>query len=321
MIAIFAFALVAFLIILLSLSANVKAEHLDMDVYVNGTMNMTISIEVNVSDMRVDLYGTNMIELDNGSVVGPKDAVLQDSFVVSRNQMKDICYNASWLWDQWASIPEMPPQDFYDYVKGLGYDDQFHVFAFWAICQQEDLVETMDYIKENEDDWRRDRVGISEYGVIWLIRDAIRFLNCGESCVSGDWLGGEEHRQNSIRVGLELDKYFASDKDVDNLKATIQDLQFRTEALENTMEIVEHNAYCKGKEEVINKYQLTPSKEFEIECGKENVKTESSNSLTGSVTSSNVDVGIAKGLKIALIVLGALIAVLVIIAIIKVLKK
>jgi hypothetical protein len=101
-------------------------------------------------------------------------------------------------------------------------------------------------ISGNEEGWETDRVGISSERVVKLIRDAVL------------WLLGKnpDAMKDEKDIGTYLDSYFASDKDTRYLLDRVNKLDLRVEALENTMNDVASDAYCKGKLKVMLDYGL-----------------------------------------------------------------
>ena len=233
-------------IFLLAISV-VKAEvSCQKEYYINGTAYINDTCVLNDKDLEQDVYGT-----ETGS--GPKDMVLEDIAKGSGNPippvgdietMNQICSKPEFQ-TYFKAIGSLPPQVFIDYVKALGYDDESHVNMLWTICQDE-------YITQNEQSWRADEKGISSQEAVNLIEGAI------------NWLLGKnkDPYESEVRIGKSLDNYFASDKDTYYLFLRLQDLEYRVEAMENTMENISNTAYCQGKLDVLTKYNLTG-----VSCG------------------------------------------------------
>jgi len=212
----------------------------------NGTAYINDTCVLNDEELEKDVYGT-----ETGS--DPKDMVLEDITKGKGNPippvgdietMNQICSKPEFQ-TYFKNIGSSPPQKFVDYVKALGYDDESHVNMLWSICQDE-------YISQNEQSWRADEKGISSQEAVNLIEGAI------------NWLLGKnkDPYESEVRIGSSLDKYFASDKDVYYLFLRLRDLEYRVEALENTMDKTTSEAYCQGKLEVLTKYNLTG-----VSCG------------------------------------------------------
>jgi|GEM_PF-3625069 len=119
--------------------------------------------------------------------------------------------------------------------------------------------ELWNVVIENNETWSRDRSGISTQDVASVIKEAV------------GWLLGEHHtRDAAIEIGTELDRYFASDADtyyllqrIENLENAVSMLSIRAEALEQTMEDIATDDYCKEKIEIMKKYNMTY-----VKCGK-----------------------------------------------------
>ena len=66
------------------------------------------------------------------------------------------------------------------------------------------------------------------------------------------------------KIGIALDSYFASDRDVWILVNKIKELEVRIEALEKTMDKIASDEYCEVKKDILVEYDLAY-----IRCGEE----------------------------------------------------
>lgn len=233
----------------------VKADQVNMNISVNGTSNLNITVNADdtlargaINQTQNDLYGTMQ-----GS--GPKDMLLDEIKAGAGNPITDadnvdkineVCndpYLQQWL----GRLSELPPLDFVNYVKALGYDDEAHVNLIWTMCQQK-------YIKEHEGAWSSDSVGggMQPGDLLSVLRDAIGWLMGS----------GSTTYPQSRDIAMTLDSYFASDNDVWVLNNKINQLQLRLEALERTTESVSAEAYCQAKLDMMKQYNLTG-----VKCG------------------------------------------------------
>ena len=250
---------------LLILTPYVKASvSCHKEYYINGTAYINDTCVLNDEELEKDLYG-------NATGSGPKDMVLEDILDRDSNssssqnssqvsaqseeenleEMKDICDDPE-IQEYFTNFGSIPPEGFVEYVKSLGYDDEAHINFIWTLCQEEKLKEMNEYIGENEGKWSMDEKGISTSTVASLIQRAI------------DWLLGKNSHPSDTekRIATNLDSYFASDRDTYYLLLRIRDLEFRVESLENAMNEIAADEYCRGKLEVLVKYNLTG-----VSCG------------------------------------------------------
>jgi len=243
-----------FVITFLIVASFVKADQVNMNISVNGTSNLNITVNADdsaaraaISQTQNDVYGTT-------TASGPRDMILDEIArgygnpvnISNDSQIKDICSD-SYLQQYLGQVSVLPPIDFINYLKGLGYDDEDHISFIWNICQQ-------DYINQHQGQWSQDLVGggIQQGDLVSIFQAAI------------DWLNGKGDSvySQAKNLGMVLDSYFASKRDVWILLNKINQLEIRVEALERTMENISADAYCQGKLEVMNEYNLTG-----VKCG------------------------------------------------------
>lgn len=237
------------------LASFVLADTVNMNISVNGTANLNVTVNADDSLARAainqtqnDVYGTM-----TGS--GPRDLVLDEitrgvgnpvNGTEDLNAIKEIC-NDPYLQNYLSQIGSLPPKEFADYVKALGYDDEAHINFIWIICQQE-------YIKKNEGTWSTDLIGggIQQGDLFTILKAAV------------DWLkgGGDTVYTKAKDIGMVLDSYFASDKDVWFLSNKINQLELRIEALERTVEKTSSEEYCQSKIAMMKDYNMTS-----VKCG------------------------------------------------------
>jgi hypothetical protein len=150
-------------------------------------------------------------------------------------------------------------------MKALGYDDEAHINLIWTICQEKRLNSMGSYINKNERGWNSDG-GISYLDVVSIIQKAV------------DWLLGfnKYPSDSEKKIATSLDSYFASDADINYLLLRTQDLHFRVKALENTMDEIASEAYCKGKLDVLKEYGLES-----VDCGNTTYHNHMKNPITG----------------------------------------
>jgi len=254
--------LIGFVLIFLIGVSFVKADQVNMNISVNGTSNLNITVNAddtlaremasqaqsNLNNTQTDVYGTMQ-----GS--GPRDMLLDEIRAGAGNPITDadnvtkineIC-NDPYL-QQWLSkIGDLPPLGFVNYVKALGYDDEAHVNLVWTMCQQK-------YIKEHEGTWSSDLVGggMQPGDLLSVLRDVVNWLMGS----------GSTTYSQSKDIATTLDSYFASDNDIWILNNKINQLQLRLEALERTMENTSAEAYCQAKLDMMEEYNLTG-----VKCG------------------------------------------------------
>ncbi|MFH1473567.1 MAG: hypothetical protein ABIE55_01600 [Candidatus Aenigmatarchaeota archaeon] len=230
--------------ILLVLSVNIaiaEEESVSFDVTENETnssytVNIDIQISGNDTHVRDDLYGTA-----TGS--GPRDVILGGAEFDHNSEVREICYQPS-LQAYFNQIGDIPPSGFAAYLKSLGYDDESHISFIWSLCQQE-------YINQQQDAWSTDS-GVQPTDMVRYITGSI------------DWLLGREANplDGYKKIGVALDSYFASDRDVWLLVNRINILEVRIEALEKTIERIASEEYCEMKVEALMKYNLSY-----VKCG------------------------------------------------------
>jgi len=222
-------------VLILSVSV-VLADDVNMEINVNGTASLNITVESEDSELREDVYGTE------GSSPA-EDILLQyinehkDDPNPGWESVEEFCTDPAFT-DYFASLGSIPPAGFIQHLKAIGYDDEAHITLIWTMCQDQ-------YIQENERQWSTDR-DFDFDSLEHSIRDAI------------NWLLGvyTSPTENEMEIGRSLDSYFASDRDTSYLLRRINDLAFRVEALENTMDEIASEAYCRGKLQVMFDYHL-----------------------------------------------------------------
>jgi hypothetical protein len=253
---------IGFVITFLIAASFVKADQVNMNISVNGTSNLDITVNADdtlaremasqthseLNETQTDIYGTMHSS-------GPKDMILDEIRAGAGNpingtegmdKINEVC-NDPYL-QQWLSqLGNLPPQGFVDYVKALGYDDEAHADLIWNMCQEK-------YIQDNEGKWSSDNVGggILPGDLLSILRDAVGWL-----MGSGNTIYAQ-----SKDIAITLDSYFASDQDVWVLNNKINQLQMRVEALERTTENVSAEAYCQAKLDMMKEYNLTG-----VKCG------------------------------------------------------
>ena len=136
--------------------------------------------------------------------------------------------------------------------------------AYLNITYDDGTSELIQYIQQNEDDWLRDERGISEGKLADMLSQAIYCALAKKNCNNGATLencnfGIKEHctDENINEIAdaiLAYENYYNQE-----LSAIINDLGFRTEALENT---VDPDKLCQAKLEVMQEYGLTG-----VKCG------------------------------------------------------
>jgi len=222
-------------ILVLSVSVAL-ADDVNMEINVNGTANLNITVESEDSELREDVYGT-----EGNSPA--EDLILQyinehkDDPNPGWENIEEFCTDPAFT-EYFETLGSTPPEGFIQHLKSIGYDDESHITLIWTMCQDQ-------YISENERQWSTDRD--FDYGSLErTIRDAI------------GWLLGEVTRPTSteVEIGTSLDSYFASDRDASYLLRRINDLTLRVEALENAMDEIASEAYCRGKLKVMLDYGL-----------------------------------------------------------------
>lgn len=228
------------------------ADQVNMNISVNGEANLNITVDADdtlarqmIAEMQLDAYGTM-----TGS--GPDDMLLDEIETGEGNPIVttdgiDTTYqfcDDPFLKQYLNNIGDLPPMEFVDYVKALGYDDEAHINFLWTICQQK-------YIAEQEASWSAD-TGVK-------LPDMVRYIVGGI-----EWLSGKDPNAPSgyIQIGNALDSYFASDRDVWILVNKIKELEVRVETLEKAMERTNTEDFCDAKLEAMEKYNLSY-----VKCG------------------------------------------------------
>ena len=230
-----------------------SADQVNMDINVNGTANLNITVDADdtlaremINDTQEDVYGTM-----EGS--GPKDVILEEIKSGAGNPITEtegldtigeICNDPN-LQQYLNSISGLPPLGFVDYLKALGYDDEAHINLIWTMCQQE-------YINQNQVQWSTDLPGFQQADLVSFFQDAINYLKGNGNSVF----------TRARDLAIVLDSYFASDKDVWILVNKIRELEIRIQVLETTMERVASEAYCQAKIDAMMEYNLTY-----VKCG------------------------------------------------------
>lgn len=227
--------------------ALVRADDVNMEISVNGTANLNISIDTEDSELREDVYGTEenspaedlILQYIEDKISGEEgsDGTSTQSDT-TLDEMKEFCNDPAFS-NYFETLSSVPPEAFIEHMKALGYDDVGQITLIWTMCMEE-------RINENEEEWSIDKEGVSPNGVANLIEGAI------------NWLFGRNRApfKEEIEIGTSLDSYFASDRDTSYLLRRINDLTFRVEALENTIDNVASEAYCIGKLKVMMDYGL-----------------------------------------------------------------
>ncbi len=233
----------------------VLADQVNMNISVNGTANLNITVDADdtlaramINETQTDTYGTM-----TGS--SPKDVVLNEIANAGGNPIPEtegletinqICSDPS-LQQYFNEISSLPPLGFVSYLKALGYDDEAHINFIWTMCQQE-------YINQHQDMWSRDLIGggVQQGDLVSIFRAAIGWL-------TGN---GDTVYMYAKELAIVLESYFASDKDVWFLANRVKQLELRIEALERTIEGVAPEEYCEVKLDIMEQYNLTG-----VKCG------------------------------------------------------
>ncbi len=232
-----------FLIMVLSFVNVVLAEEVSFEVTENETnssytVNINVQVTGNDTQLRQDVYGNS----------NEKDKILNGAGSDEETQLREICSQPS-LQAYFNGIGNIPPADFVEYLKDLGYGDETHVSFIWNMCQQE-------YINRQQGSWAQDLVGggLQQGDLVSVFRDAISFL----------LLNGNSNivYSKSRELAMILDSYFASDREVSALNTKIYQLDLRIQSLERTMETIASEEYCQGKLDIMKQYNLTG-----VKCG------------------------------------------------------
>lgn len=237
----------------------------DVDVVIDGT---DIGNEINTLNQNMDLLSQDVYGTSPHSI----DGFLEGAEQVTDVPMSTICSDPE-LQGFFNTFSSIPPAEFKEYMKELGYDDESHINLIWTMCQEEKLEATSGYISNQESTWSADRYGIGIQTILDLFKGAI------------DWLLGLNKLANPYEkeLGMTLDRYFASDMDTFYLNARINELELRTQALESTMEEIASEEYCKGKIEMMLEYDFDW-----VTCG----DTTYQNHMKSSMTGEDVIIGI-----------------------------
>jgi len=243
------------LVVTFLLASFVSADTVNMNVSVNGTANLNITVNADdtlarqminqtsseLNNTQTDVYGTM-----TGS--GPKDLILEEiargygnplNVTEGLDSIKEMCAD-SYLQQYLSQISSLPPLEFVSYVKGLGYDDEAHINFIWTICQQE-------YVKQHQGQWSADKSGVQPEGLVDIFRNAI------------DWLSGRGDYviSQAREIAVILSSYFASQKDLWVLSSKVKQQDIRIEALEKTMDEIAPDMYCKAKLDLMKEYNLS----------------------------------------------------------------
>jgi len=119
----------------------------------------------------------------------------------------------------------------------------------WQVIYEDGSSEIIEYIQDHEDQWAQ------EGG-----HDMNFFIDKFEGAI--DWLLGKDDDPDNYEYELAklIDEYQRENEYTQELLARIIDLQYRVEALENTAESTNAEAYCSGKLEVLEAYGLAGMK-------------------------------------------------------------
>jgi hypothetical protein len=249
-----------FVITFLIAASFVRADQVNMNISVNGTSNLNITVNADdtlarqmASQAQSDLNNTQTDVYGTMHHSGPKDMILNEitngtgnpiNGTEGMDKINEVC-NDPYL-QQWLSqLGNLPPQGFVDYVKALGYDDEAHADLIWNMCQEK-------YIQDNEGKWSAVGGGMIPGDLLSILKDSVGWL-----MGSGNTIYAQ-----SKDIAMTLDSYFANKNDVWTLNNKINQLQLRVEALERTTENVSAEAYCQAKLDMMKEYNLTG-----VKCG------------------------------------------------------
>ena len=243
------------LFLLMFIPSIVKASvSCQKEYYINGTAYINDTCVLNDEELERDVYG-------NLTGSGPKDMLLDEikqgyggnpiTNTTGLTTIDEVC-DDPYLQQYLSRISTLPPLQFVDYVKSLGYDDETHINMIWAICQEKTLNSMGEYINQNQNQWASDDKGISLDQLTYFIDGAVNWL-----------LGKEKNPYPQERmIATSLDQYFASDQDTYYLYLKMKDLELRVEALENAVNTINPDVQCQGKLQVLEKYNLSA-----VSCG------------------------------------------------------
>jgi len=121
-------------------------------------------------------------------------------------------------------------------------DDNVYVYVDGV-----NMTNIPEYIDENEEKWSIDKVGMSLRGLIYHIRSGI------------NWMLGikDDATDDEKQLIYELDRGFASQYEIEQLKYNQEILLVRIESLEKTLEKTNLESFCEGKKEIAEKYNIT----------------------------------------------------------------
>jgi len=230
----------------------------DVDVVIDGTDigNEIQNLNTNLNTLSQDVYGSSP---------NSTDGFLDGAELVTDVPMSEFCSDPS-LQQYFNTFSSIPPAEFKEYMKELGYDDESHINLIWTMCQEEKLEATSGYISEQESTWSTDRYGIGIQTILDLFKGSI------------DWLLGLNKLANPYEkeLGITLDRYFASDMDTFYLNSKINEVELRVQALEKTMEEIASEEYCRGKLEMMLEYNFDW-----VTCGDTTYQNHMKSSMTG----------------------------------------
>jgi hypothetical protein len=252
--------IIILLISIVLIASLARADTVNMNISVNGTANLNVTVNADdtlarqeISDTQVALNETQSDVYGTMTGSGPKDLILNEidrgygnpiNGTGSLGSINEICSDA--YLQQWLDkISLLPPKEFVDYVKTLGYDDESHINLIWTMCQQK-------YINQNQAQWSSDTVGMQGTDIFNYFKAVVNWLNTGEVSIY----------PNVEDVGTLLRNYFATNKDVHTLANKVKELEIRIEALERTMENTSSEEYCQSKIDLMKEYNLTG-----VRCG------------------------------------------------------
>jgi hypothetical protein len=191
-----------------------------------------------LGELAENIYGTQ-----TGS--GPEDIMIGG--LEGETIVADVCDNSD-MQQYFNELSHLPPSEFREHMKALGYDDETHVNMIWNLCQYK-------YIQSKEGQWSQDVSGASSGDLVSYIKGAIQWL-----------MSGGQAPDQHTEIGGALDSYFASDYEVavlgNKVISEIEMLKIRVEALEITMERIAPDEYCEVRIELMERYGLV-----KVKCG------------------------------------------------------
>ena len=251
------------MLIMFFLFISVANAEVNMSVDIATTGDVNLETNVNTSgNVTVVIDGTNIGEQVGGleeDVYGqphsnPKDFILEEEFggQTEAIPIADLCSDLAQKGYITETATSVMPQGFVDYLKALGYDDESHINYIWNLCQELKFNYQSSYIAEHEPDWTEgDGVGISLDNVVDAIHEAVNYL-----------LGLTGTSDQAKQIAYDLDRYFASDRDVYNLNSRVSNLELEAEAVSRTMQNIAADAYCQAKIDMMMEYNFTS-----VTCG------------------------------------------------------